>query len=108
MFVTRSFGYWHSKDLVNWEFIKPEQWYFEGSNAPTAFNYKDSLVYFAGDPAGYGSILYTDDPKSGEWTPTASISEIFRIPNYLLMTTVRKPTCIGVFECASSPCENAQ
>ena len=74
MFVTRSFGYWHSKDLVNWEFIKPEQWYFEGSNAPTAFNYKDSLVYFAGDPAGYGSILYTDDPKSGEWTPTASIS----------------------------------
>ena len=26
------------------------------------------------DPAGYGSILYTDDPKSGKWTPTASIS----------------------------------
>lgn len=74
MFVTRSFGYWHSKDLLNWEFIKPKQWFFEGSNAPTAFNYKDSLVYFAGDPAGYGSILYTDDPKSGKWTPTASIS----------------------------------
>lgn len=74
MFVTRSFGYWHSKDLINWDFIKPKQWFFEGSNAPTAFNYKDSLVYFAGDPAGYGSILYTDDPKKGEWTPTASIS----------------------------------
>ncbi|WP_167614988.1 family 43 glycosylhydrolase [Maribellus sediminis] len=74
MFVTRSFGYWHSFDLVNWDFIKPQQWFFEGCNAPTAFNYKDSLVYFAGDPAGYGSILYTDDPKSGRWTPTASIS----------------------------------
>lgn len=74
MFVTRSFGYWHSKDLVNWKFIKPQQWFFEGSNAPTAFNYKDSLVYFAGDPAGYGSILYTDDPKKGLWSPTASIS----------------------------------
>ncbi len=74
MFVTRSFGYWHSTNLINWEFIKPKQWFFEGSNAPTAFNYKDSLVYFAGDPAGYGSILYTDDPKSGHWTPTASIS----------------------------------
>ena len=74
MFVTRSFGYWHSKDLVNWKFIKPQQWFFEGSNAPTAFNYKDSLVYFAGDPAGYGSILYTDNPKKGLWTPTASIS----------------------------------
>jgi len=74
MFVTRSFGYWHSTDLVTWNFIKPKQWFFEGCNAPTAFNYKDSLVYFAGNPAGYGSILYTDDPKSGEWTPTASIS----------------------------------
>ncbi|WP_303924567.1 family 43 glycosylhydrolase [Draconibacterium sediminis] len=74
MFVTRSFGYWHSSDLVHWDFIKPQQWFFEGCNAPTAFNYKDSLVYFAGDPAGYGSILYTDDPKSGKWTPTPSIS----------------------------------
>lgn len=75
MFVTRSFGYWHSTDLVNWDFIKPQQWFFEGCNAPTAFNYKDSLVYFAGDPAGYGSILYTDDPKTGTWTPTPSISK---------------------------------
>ena len=74
MFVTRSFGYWHSIDLVHWNFIKPQRWFFEGCNAPTAFNYKDSLVYFAGDPAGYGSILYTDDPKSGKWTPTPSIS----------------------------------
>ncbi|RIA08673.1 F5/8 type C domain-containing protein [Flavobacteriaceae bacterium MAR_2010_72] len=74
MFVTRSFGYWHSTNLVDWKFIKPQQWFFEGSNAPTAFNYKDSLVYFAGDPAGYGSILYTDDPKTGKWTPTPSIS----------------------------------
>lgn len=74
LFVTRSFGYWHSTDLVNWDFIKPAQWFFEGCNAPTAFNYKDSVIYFAGDPAGYGSILYSDDPKSGKWTPTASIS----------------------------------
>ncbi len=74
MFVTRSFGYWHSTDLVKWNFIKPVQWFFEGSNAPTAFNYNDSLVYFAGDPAGYGSILYTDNPKTGKWTPVESIS----------------------------------
>lgn len=75
MFVTRSFGYWHSTDLLHWDFIKPVQWFFEGCNAPTAFNYKDSVLYFAGDPAGYGSILYTDDPKSGKWTPTASITD---------------------------------
>lgn len=74
MFVTRSFGYWHSTDLIHWDFIKPVQWFFEGCNAPTAFNYKDSVVYFAGDPAGYGSILYSDDPKNGRWTPVASIT----------------------------------
>jgi len=74
MFVTRSFGYWHSTDLINWNFIKPAQWFFEGCNAPAAFNYKDSILYFSGDPAGYGSILYTDDPKNGKWTPTASIT----------------------------------
>lgn len=74
MFVTRSFGYWHSRDLIHWDFIKPLQWYFEGCNAPAAFNYKDSVIYFAGDPAGYGSIIYTDDPKGGKWTPIASIT----------------------------------
>ncbi|MGQ1888979.1 family 43 glycosylhydrolase [Thermophagus sp. OGC60D27] len=74
MFVTRSFGYWHSRDLIHWDFIKPVQWYFEGCNAPAAFNYKDSVIYFAGDPAGYGSIIYTDDPKGGKWTPIASIT----------------------------------
>lgn len=31
MFVTRSHGYWHSKDLLNWEFITPgKNWYPQG------------------------------------------------------------------------------
>lgn len=74
MFVTRSFGYWHSTDLLNWSFIKPAKWFFEGSNAPTAFNFNDSVIYLAGNPAGYGSILYTDNPKAGNWSPVASIT----------------------------------
>ena len=44
MFVTRSMGYWHSTDLLNWQFITPEKWYFQGSNAPAAHNYKDSVL----------------------------------------------------------------
>lgn len=44
MFVTRSLGYWHSKNLNNWEFITPDKWYFQGSNAPAAFNYRDSIL----------------------------------------------------------------
>ncbi len=67
MFVTRSMGYWHSTDLTNWSFITPEKWYFQGSNAPAAHNYKDSVLYVTGDPSGSMSILCTDNPKKGDW-----------------------------------------
>ncbi|WKN43677.1 family 43 glycosylhydrolase [Tunicatimonas pelagia] len=73
MFVTRSMGYWHSTDLLNWRFIKPQQWYFEGSNAPAAFNYQDSLLYVAGNPSGAMSVLYSDRPAKGEWQATPAI-----------------------------------
>lgn len=73
MFVTRSMGYWHSTDLANWTFIKAEKWYFEGSNAPTAHNYKDSVLYVAGNPSGNMSILYTDNPKKGDWKAVQGI-----------------------------------
>jgi Beta-xylosidase len=73
MFMTRSLGYWHSTDLQNWNFIYPEKWYFQGSNAPAAHNYKDSVLYVTGDPSGSMSILYTDDPKRGNWKATPSI-----------------------------------
>jgi hypothetical protein len=73
MFVTRSMGYWHSTDLQNWCFIEPEKWYFQGCNAPAAFNYKDSVLYVAGDPSGSMSILYTDNPKKGDWKATPGI-----------------------------------
>ncbi len=67
MFVTRSMGYWHSRDLLHWNFIKPQTWYFQGSNAPAAHNYKDSVLYVTGDPSGNMSILCTDNPKKGDW-----------------------------------------
>ena len=73
MFVTRSMGYWHSTDLTNWTFITPEKWYFEGSNAPAAYNYKDSVLYAVGNPSGSMSILYTDNPKKGDWKAVPAI-----------------------------------
>lgn len=73
MFVTRSMGYWYSRDLMNWHFIHPENWYFQGSNAPAAFNYKDSVLYVTGDPSGNMSILYTDDPMKGDWKAVPAI-----------------------------------
>lgn len=74
MFVTRSHGYWRSKDLLDWEFVKPgRNWYPQGCNAPAAYNYKDSVLYVTGDPSGAMSILYSDNPASGNWEATPSI-----------------------------------
>ena len=74
MFVTRSLGYWHSKDLTDWEFVRPAStWYPQGSNAPAAFNYRDSLLYVCGDPSGSMSVLYSDDPAAGKWESTPLI-----------------------------------
>jgi len=73
MFVTRSFGYWHSKELSNWKFIRPQSWYFESSNAPTAWSIKDSILIALGNPSGWQSIIYTDNPKAGTWKGIPSL-----------------------------------
>ncbi len=84
LFVTRSMGYWHSEDLQHWDFIDPEQWYFQGSNAPAAFNFKDSVLYVAGNPSGSMSVLYSDDPKSGKWKATPSILHNLQDPDLFI------------------------
>ncbi len=71
MFVTRSNGYWHSKDLLDWDFIAPKDWYPQGSNAPAAHNYKDS-------------VLYVDNPKSGEWKATPAILHNLQDPDLFI------------------------
>lgn len=74
MFVTRSHGYWHSKDLRYWHFVTPKSiWYPQGCNAPAARNYKDSLLFVCGDPSGEMSVLYSDDPASGVWKAVPAI-----------------------------------
>lgn len=84
MFVTRSMGYWHSYDLQKWSFITPQKWYFEGSNAPAAFNYKDSVLYVTGNPSGSMSILYTDNPKKGDWKAVPSILNNLQDPCFFI------------------------
>lgn len=84
MFVTRSMGYWHSTDLQNWTFISPEKWYFEGSNAPTAHNYKDSVLFVSGNPSGHMSVLYTDNPKRGDWKAVPGIINNLQDPHIFI------------------------
>lgn len=84
MFVTRSLGYWHSSDLSNWSFITPEKWYFEGSNAPAAHNYKDSVLYVTGNPSGSMAVLYTDNPKKGDWKAVPSVFNELQDPDLFI------------------------
>jgi hypothetical protein len=84
MFVTRSMGYWHSTDLLHWSFITPEKWYFQGSNAPAAHNYNDSVLYVTGDPSGSMSILYTDNPKKGDWKAVPLIINDIQDPDLFI------------------------
>lgn len=85
MFVTRSNGYWHSIDLQNWNFITPKgYWYPQGCNAPAAHNYKDSVLYVCGDPSGVMSVMSSDDPKSGVWTPGVGIIANLQDPDLFI------------------------
>ena len=76
LFVTRSFGYWHTKNFINWDFIHPQSWYFESSNAPTAWSYKDSILIALGNPSGWQCVIYTDNPKLGNWNGVPSLIPI--------------------------------
>ncbi|PRX53808.1 family 43 glycosylhydrolase [Flagellimonas meridianipacifica] len=66
MFVTRSHGYWSSDDMSNWTFIRPQSWYFNGSNAPAAA-IKDDKIILLGDPSGRGAVIETENPELGDW-----------------------------------------
>jgi hypothetical protein len=50
LFATISGGWWHSKDLVNWRFVKPDvsphQWPKEDMCAPAALSVGDKLYLF--------------------------------------------------------------
>ena len=72
MFVTRSHGYWVSEDMSSWNFIKPQSWYFNGSNAPAAA-VKDDEIIVLGDPSGHGAVIKTDNPELGDWKTTYSV-----------------------------------
>jgi xylan 1,4-beta-xylosidase len=68
LFVTISGGWWHSKDLVNWRFIKPDvsphQWPKEDMCAPAALSVGDRLYLFQ-STFGQRPIWVTDSPETG-------------------------------------------
>jgi hypothetical protein len=66
MFQTLADGYWMSKDLVHWDFVKPDHWPFNGMVAPATLVAGGELFLmqsaFAPRP-----LMYSMDPASGRW-----------------------------------------
>ncbi len=65
LFVTISGGYWHSKDMIHWNYIKPDKWPFEDMCAPAALSVRDTLFLFQ-STFEQRPILYSTNPEKGE------------------------------------------
>jgi hypothetical protein len=64
LFASKSGGYWHSTDLINWDLITTEDLPIE-DYAPTAVEMNDTLYFLASSDK---PVIYkTADPKSGKW-----------------------------------------
>ncbi len=80
LFVTISGGYWHSKDLIHWNYIKPSMWPMEDMCAPAALSVRDTLYLFQ-STFEQRPILFSTEPEKGKlqfynrWLP--------RLPQYI-------------------------
>ncbi|MFZ0454195.1 MAG: family 43 glycosylhydrolase [Ignavibacteriaceae bacterium] len=64
LFASKSGGYWHSTDLINWNLITTKDLPLE-DYAPTAAVWDDTIYFMASSDK---PVIYkTGDPKSGKW-----------------------------------------
>ncbi|PIQ28787.1 MAG: carbohydrate-binding protein [Bacteroidetes bacterium CG18_big_fil_WC_8_21_14_2_50_41_14] len=66
LFASKSGGYWHSADLVDWKLIETNEIPTE-EYAPTAIEINDTL-YFLASSNEKSTIYKSTDPLSGKWT----------------------------------------
>lgn len=81
LFASHSWGYWWSRDLLNWTFVKGEG-YDTGKFAPTVLAMNGRLYLAASENAA--KIWVTDDPLSGHWTEAADVSPGYNDPALFL------------------------
>ncbi len=55
-----------------------------GIDAPAAQNWQDKELYVTGDPSGSMSLLYTDDPKKGDWQAVPAILNGLEDPDFYM------------------------
>ena len=65
LFVTISGGYWHSKNLINWNYIVPDKWPMEDMCAPAAMSVRDTLYLFQ-STFQMRPIIFSTEPEKGK------------------------------------------
>jgi hypothetical protein len=63
LFLSKSGGYFHSNDLIDWKLVVPDNLPLE-NYAPTAVVVDDEIYFLT---SGSNKIFKTKDPKSGKW-----------------------------------------
>lgn len=81
LFPSHSKGYWHSTDLLKWEFIQPTGYEID-KFAPTVV-VMDGKMYLATSEKTR-HIWTTDDPMSGHWRVAAAINPGYEDPDLFL------------------------
>src|SRR5687767_2245250 len=66
LFASKSGGYFHSADLIQWNLITTDDLPLE-DYAPTALVMNDTLFFMASKTQPPLAIYKTTDPKSGKW-----------------------------------------
>lgn len=66
LFQTLADGYWHSTDLVDWEFIAPSRWPFDSMVAPAVISDGDRLLLMR-SLFSPGAVLVSRDPAKGRF-----------------------------------------
>lgn len=65
LFVTIQGGWWKSKDMLHWTYVKPDKWPFEDMCAPAALSVRNKLYLFQSTFA-QRPILELTDPDGGK------------------------------------------
>ncbi|WP_338870236.1 family 43 glycosylhydrolase [Spirosoma sp. SC4-14] len=65
LFVTIQGGWWHSKDLINWNYIVPDKWPMEDMCAPAAMSVRDTLYLFQ-STFEQRPIFISTEPEKGK------------------------------------------
>ena len=65
LFMTLADGYWRSTDLIDWQFVTPSRWPFNGIVAPALWS-DGKRIIIQQSMMEPGSILASSDPDSGK------------------------------------------